>query len=451
MKRTSAQSARLLPQFLLSAVFPAMVWTLACTVNARAETAFSLAPVASGVLAISGAGLKKIAALDFTVVYDTGTARNPQVLRGPFVPADASFFSNTAIPGELRVMIIRNEEIAGSGTLATISFEKVGTDEPRIVAFKSNPISVKASPLDNTAGVTDKPTPETPPAGTDDTTGSTAGISSAGGATGTAGGVAGVVAIGTITMLGDTVTMAGDRSEEKKAQDKKDGPLPDSLAAEQQPLRQADPSPEPPAARPEQSVPTPAPSSKTIVYKSVMERMKEYKGERTPAALTALFQPAAGQKVHQEPPVVVSNGKNAVVIRVDLPLALKASPNFSFRNANMVSLEQADDGSWVIRLIPRKDALDAGVTVSFDGSEIRYPLAVAPAIDPALLMLKGSPESTFSYFLKQQGAGREARFDLNGDGRYDYLDDYLFTAHYLAAEQKTKRRTAANKQAQGTP
>jgi len=178
--------------------------------------------------------------------------------------------------------------------------------------------------------------------------------------------------------------------------------------------------------------------------------MKGYAGERTPAALTALFKPVAGQKVRQEPPVAVSDGESTVSLLVELPLNLKDTPTFSFRNAGMLSLEQAADGSWEIGLLPKKHTLEARITVSFDGGFIIYPLVVSPPIDPALLMLDGSVEAAFSQFLKQQGSDRDPRFDLNGDGRFDYLDDYIFTAHYLAARQKPVRRISEETGTQST-
>lgn len=453
MKATHAGIADASSRFLLLPVMAAMVWTLVCTGSARGEAVFSLEPAGSGAYAIVGAGLERIAALDFTLVYDTGTARNPRVVKGPFVPADASFFANTAIPGELRVMIIRNREIAGSGTIASVSFERVGTMEPRVVSFTSNPISVTASPLDAAAGVTGTATGGAITGGggttTDTAAGSTDGTNgeaARGTVAGTAGSGGSVVALGTVSMPGDRVESEKDRQEKKEAQQA------GAVAAEQQPFRQEDDIlPEPDAGRVEPAVTRPAPIPKNTVYQSVLERMKAYTGERSAAALMALFNPVAGQEVSQEPPVAVSDGESIVTLRVELPLALKSTPRFAFRNANMVSLGQADDGSWVIGLLPRKNTMEARITVSFDGGEILFPLVVVPPVDPALLVLDGSPEATFSHFLTFPAPGREPRFDLNGDGAYDYVDDYLFTAHYLAARQKPAGQMPVERQPHTTP
>lgn len=415
----------------------AMSLGLIGTGNARGEAVFRLEPVAGGGYVISGTGLEKIAALDFIVRYDVSTARNPRVSKGPFIPADASFFANTAIPGELRIMIVRGKEIAGNGILATVTFEKTGSSEPRILAFTSNPISVSASPLDASASlVSDKYSESAAGSNgmaSDVNSGTITGhnaVTMVPGVGGSKGSSGGVVVLGTVSMPGDRVEAGQAPSGENE------GLPPGFVASERQTVPQTDTTPEADERRVEPSISKPASKPKIIVYQSVLERMKGYKGERTVAALLALFNPVAGQEIRQEPPVVVSDGTTTVTLTVSLPLSLKNTPLFSFKNASMVSLEQADNGSWVIELIPRENTLEARITVSFDDSEITWPLVVVPALDPALLEVTGSPESAFALFLKQPEPGRKTRFDLNGDGKFDYLDDYLFSAHYLAARNK---------------
>ena len=435
-KMVLSMASRSLPLMLVALV--SCVWIG----SARGEASFSLDPAASGTYVITGIGMERIAALDFSVVYDIATARNPQVTKGVFVPADASFFANTAIPGELRIMIIRNREIAGSGALATISFEKTGTLAPRILSFSSRPISVTASPLDAAVRATAAPAteqaepqvrqPEKPEAEVKPVQKFERAAPAASSP------ITGVTALG-------SVTMPDDRSEaEKDALTRKEGQAAQPGSVEQL-LRPVPPTPEiRPVPAPSPSPPTsPLPPPQKVAYRSVLERMKEYKGERSPAALTALFTPAPDQKIRQEPAVAVSDGEINVTLRVALPLTLKETPSFSLRSANMLSLDQGEDGSWIIVLVPRKNTFDARVTISFDGSVIIYPLVVAPPVDPALLTLNGSPEAAFDAFLKQPATGREPRFDLNGDGRFDAVDDYIFTAHYLAA--RTVRNNSGEK------
>jgi hypothetical protein len=56
---------------------------------------------------------------------------------------------------------------------------------------------------------------------------------------------------------------------------------------------------------------------------------------------------------------------------------------------------------------------------------IDFPLTVVP---PAGAVTGNKAD--FAAFLKDSGV-QAPKFDLNGDGRHDYLDDYVYTAHYL--------------------
>jgi hypothetical protein len=67
----------------------------------------------------------------------------------------------------------------------------------------------------------------------------------------------------------------------------------------------------------------------------------------------------------------------------------------------------------------------ATMTIMTDSDIIEYPLTLAPPIKDI------SPaEANFTVFLKDSGATPPKR-DLNGDGRHDYLDDFIYTANYL--------------------
>jgi hypothetical protein len=61
-----------------------------------------------------------------------------------------------------------------------------------------------------------------------------------------------------------------------------------------------------------------------------------------------------------------------------------------------------------------------------------YPLTIAPAIPNA-----ASTEAEFADFLKD-AATIPAQHDVNGDGKYDGVDDYIYTANYLVRQQKAK-------------
>jgi hypothetical protein len=46
-------------------------------------------------------------------------------------------------------------------------------------------------------------------------------------------------------------------------------------------------------------------------------------------------------------------------------------------------------------------------------------------------------EAETSAFLKDQGA-EKPMFDLNRDGKHDYIDDYIYTGHYLLNNKQVK-------------
>ncbi len=67
-----------------------------------------------------------------------------------------------------------------------------------------------------------------------------------------------------------------------------------------------------------------------------------------------------------------------------------------------------------------------------DDHVTEYPLTIAPAIPNA-----ASTEAEFAAFLKDADK-TPAQHDVNGDGKYDGVDDYIYTANYLVRQQKTK-------------
>lgn len=410
---------------------------------AAAAVQLTVMPVAGNVFVLQGKDLDGIAALDFQFNYDPAVMTNPQGGRGELIPGDAIFNFNPAVPGFINLRIRTNlESVSGSGTLATISFEGVGDAPGSILSLSANLVSVKATPVIAAVQILRKLPPPVEPAKTgsaekDETSAVTSPEPFADSDAGTAAGMAGAVGEASGFAASGSVVMPHERVEtERDTQGDFEEQVRASEGEEMQPTERIAMPPEPRSSNAESKPPAPAQVVKTTQYQSVLDRMKAYTGERTPAALTALFSPVAGRQVHQDPAIVTSDGESVVTLRVELPPTLKDTPGFSFRNANMMSLEQTDDGTWLIVLLPRKNVIEARVTIRFDGSVIVYPLVVSPPVDPALLALSGSPEAAFARFLKQQGADRDPRFDLNGDGRFDYLDDYIFTAQYLAARQK---------------
>ena len=54
----------------------------------------------------------------------------------------------------------------------------------------------------------------------------------------------------------------------------------------------------------------------------------------------------------------------------------------------------------------------------------------------------GLSEADFNLFLRGAGKAKAPLYDLNGDARRDYIDDYIFTANYIVASERGKKVTA---------
>jgi hypothetical protein len=199
-----------------------------------------------------------------------------------------------------------------------------------------------------------------------------------------------------------------------------------------------------------ETAPQPATQEKSaLLNKSVLERFREYQGEQSPKNLIALFKSAiAGNR--QEPTFALSDGKTIVKVFVDLPETGKAAPNFALIDAKLVSLKKSSDSAWVVEVLPNKGTFDAAVIVLEDGKTVKLPLTVAPPLSADAKIGKGGvlSEADFISFMKERGTGKAPRFDLNGDGKRDYIDDYIFTANFLAKADAGK--PAAEKKSQGT-
>lgn len=163
------------------------------------------------------------------------------------------------------------------------------------------------------------------------------------------------------------------------------------------------------------------------VIKGALDNFSTYKGEKTPAKLSALLNRQDTAAIRQEPAFALSDGTTAVKIAAELKNVGDRSPNFALHGARLVSLKR-DDASftWVIEALPQAGVMQATLTILTESEIIEYPLTVAPVvagISPA--------EADFVIFLKDSGAAVPKR-DLNGDGKHDYLDDFIYTVNFLS-------------------
>lgn len=170
---------------------------------------------------------------------------------------------------------------------------------------------------------------------------------------------------------------------------------------------------------------------------SVLERFRTYTGHRTTSGLTGLFEQSANRIVRQLPAIAMSDGRTAVIIVARIVPVEGRAINFSLEGASLISAKKIRADEWEIKALPVTGTVNLSLMVMNGAETVTYPLIIAPQLPRETdLSLSG-----FQDYLEQSG-GR----DLNGDGRRDYLDDYIYTANYLTKQQSTGRDKSARQQ-----
>ena len=109
-------------------------------------------------------------------------------------------------------------------------------------------------------------------------------------------------------------------------------------------------------------------------------------------------------------------------------------------DATLLSLktDPASTNTWIAELRPVKKAMSATLFVSFKKVMIEFPIIVAPKAVVDMDKSGTVTEADFKLFLRDRGSAKKPKFDLNGDGKRDFVDDYIFTANYLVKNHLKK-------------
>jgi hypothetical protein len=374
----------------------------------------TVTPAGSGAFAVLGDGMTGVAGIDITLGYDSSALASPSVTQGGLV-SGALFTANTNLPGLVRIAIIKSTPFPGNGQIATISFA-VNNGSVGLTSISARLIDVKGASLpvqtSITAGLSSTPAP---------LINSPATSSSIQTATGTA-------ILGTVAMPVDT----------QKKNEPKPAVEPPGYVSPPEPVPVSDDVPRQQEKALEKAVaPEKAVEPKKVSYGSVLERFKLYQGDRTPAAMNALFEKPVAPELRQEPSIAATDGSTKVRIYADLPAVAGSSPNFSLSGAKVVSVAHDEvSGTLVIEVLPEINSTQASVTILSEYSIVTVPLTLVPAA------VVSKQEGSFADFLMDTGV-KKPRFDLNNDGVHDYVDDYIYTGQYLikkaAAENKAKK------------
>ncbi len=398
-----------------------------------AVSTLSLLPAGNGGFTLQGEEMDNVSAMDITITYDASTLSNPRVTQGGFI-AGALMAVNTNVPGTVRMGIVTTTPVKGAGAIATIAFDQVENSPGRIIAIKANITNSKSKPLPlqtqifNSAN--EPVAAPTPPSNSGTQSGATAPPTSSpeGGSPVIGGG--------------------GEPSDGSATTEKKEpAPAPEALpepAKEQAVVSQETASY---AAGKAQPVKPTGQVKKVYSQKSVLERFRRYKGERSVKALTELFnqEPLIGFK--QDPLIALANGKATITVSFIAMPAGKEKPDVKVAGAALISLKKDPDNTntWIAELRPDRKAVTATLIVDQEKVHMVFPVVVAPEANVDLDKSGSVAEADFKMFLRDRGPAQKPLFDLNNDGKRDFVDDYIFTANYLVQKQVEAKQPTINK------
>lgn len=402
--------------------------------SAFAASLISVSSVGADIFDIKAANMKDVAAIELTLSYDTAALSNPRFTEGPLI-SGAMTAVNLNIPGTIKIAIIRTNPVNGSGTIATLRFDLIGGLPGKINSMNAKLANINGSPLTVQVQVNNPPDMS---AGNTTLSQTQDGLSS-----GINVPVAPAQPLAPIIIAGQS-----DKTEEGYAatdvtsaveQDDKSGitePTGEPIKERDIPAKKTDIA----TSSGETATDANVTERKTYSQKSVLERFKEYRGERTAKAFIALFNNENMNGSRQEPPIALSDGKTMV------KAVFTASPgditpsDIAIMGAKLVSLNRAPSSMnmWIIELIPDKSGYNASFTLSQGEAKTVYPLTIAPKVNIKISGAKTVSKADFHHYLSAKKAGKSKKYDLNGDGKRDYLDDYIFTANYLVSINKGK-------------
>jgi hypothetical protein len=384
----------------------------------------TIAPASDSVYAVQGTDFSDASGMDITIRYDPTALAGPQVVQGGLI-GGALMAINASTPGMIRLALVRVTAINGSGPIATITFTRLKSTGADILSLVSSAINSAGRNVPVTSQVVNSVKTADSGASTDQNAGQPTGGTSSSPEPGTPG----TTATAPTGVVGMVVPVPGAPASDVQSANSSTG---QPAADLQQPAADAIVPNEAAKDSSEKMIAKAVePERKKIeMYQGVLERFKDFKGKKTPKALMALFN-MQGKDANQDPPIVLSNGKATVKIVLELDSRGKNN-NFLLDGASLVSLKNKEKDLWVLELLPDSRIYEATVSVPRGAQWNVIPLTVAPPmdvnIDPAAGRLT---EADFKLYLKEQGTAKAPRFDLNKDGRRDYIDDFIFTANYL--------------------
>jgi hypothetical protein len=174
--------------------------------------------------------------------------------------------------------------------------------------------------------------------------------------------------------------------------------------------------------------------------KSVLQRFKEFKGERGLKTFVALFERPPRNASVQEPLVALSDGKTPVRLKLELQTKGGGAPNFALIDAELVHVQKESEKEWVITIMPQAGSWNSSLHVMIDEESSEFPLVVAP---PATIR-KEITERTFVTELDRFIVEQVGRGNGQNDPSRRVPYEYIFTANYLARSEHQASRHMTN-------
>lgn len=415
-------------------LFSATLVVLCWSTSVLAAATVSISSSGSS-FTLMGSGMDGASGIQLDLAYDSASLAAPTVTQGTLV-SGAIFQANTSRTGSIKIAIISANSFPSSGAIATISFaSKTGNSgitfvtPPLVIDSKGSSISSSASnqPNDatgntvNTSSLSSNPSPSSvsngQPTSANQTTAS---------------------AVTSNPIYGGTVSLPTDQPQQRTdSQPAPSSSIPAYYPSEQ-PVKTTEQTSQPGKPVPEvKAEETP----QLVVYKGIAERFKHYSGSKTLSAMVKLFDKKIAQTVQQEPPVLLSDGKNKATLTVDIPTRITSSPNFAVNDGTLVSYKQVKEvkGRWTVVVLPKAGSNNVSVTIIAGAEEFEYPLAIAQPIKTALTL----DEKGWNKFSKEAGTAASPQHDFNSDGVRDYLDEYIFVVNYLANKKPAAAKPAS--------
>lgn len=428
------------------------------------------------------------AAIDLIIGYDRATLSAPVIVNGPVVTSiGAISIPNDDANGVLRdvFVTITNAFFNGDGLLATITFTRTGAVSSRAPTLRSSVFDGNGVQLGSQAFVNQFvntnpiPKPVNGACGSSGGSAFSAAPSSNLCSSGTASAVSGngpwswscagtdggenAVCSATKSVDGSFGAVApSEVVQQQPLQSTTSTPLPQPTDDEKPPTDDVKPenpvdsppppnqqdAPLPPVAEPSEAVTDAAVndiSNKTVSVsvnlhsiRAVLARFREYEGLRTLKGFAALFDgdEAKTAGIVQSPSIVVSDGKAIMAVAIELS-NVTDTPSFSLKGANQKSVRQISESKWELNVLPQKGKSDVRLSIILNGKRTEIPLVVVPPLNrDAAHRMDVLSVAELNRLLANPLKNNKPAYDLNSDGKQDYIDDYILIAHWLLKQQR---------------